>query len=321
MLSPEFENILEKYRKQKLNTYAVLELLGTDYVFNNYGADESDKRYRELLECGTQLFFEKEIVEGSPRYHLTGANFCRQRICPMCQFRKSEKMFTQMMAVCQALEGYRFLHLVLTIPNASTDYELVQGVKILYKGFSKLMEYKEIRRAYKGVLRCLEVSFNCSSVAFFHPHLHCLVAVRRSYFNDSAVYLKADRVQEIWTESVRKAVKALGFSGCFADYPDLLQIHVGAVKEGDYSGVAEVCKYSVKPLELDKLDNAEQNKRALLCMAHVLKGTRLVQKYGVIRETFNRLFRSDEEPTGETGKSGTAFIRWNDVDMKYYREG
>lgn len=320
--STEFSSILEKYKFHKLQTYAVTEILGTDYVFNDLGADTDGKRFRALIECGTQLHFSKNWENGKTVYHLTGANFCRQRVCPMCQFRKSEKTFAQFLQVVRALEAdFRFLHLVLTIPNARTDEELTQGVKILYKGFSKLMVYKSIRKAFKGVLRCLEISYNYDTDTF-HPHLHCLVVVNRSYFNDTKSYISLDKYREMWTKSVKSALKSLQLEGGFADSPHLLQASVRAMKPGDYSGVAEVCKYCTKPLQLDP-ERSEQNRRFLLVLMTTLKGTRFLQKYGVIKETFAELFGESEEDETEAEQpeaARTVFVEWDSLSQTY-REG
>ncbi len=319
-LSKEFESILEKYEYHKRNTYKVAELLGGDYVVENFGRDV----YEKLVGCGTFLRFEKQQQEGGAVYHLKGANFCRQRLCPMCQFRRSEKMFAQMLEVVKYLEGeYRFIHLVLTVPNQKFDYELLQAIKILYKGFSLFYAYKSIRRAFKGVLRCLEVSYNYETNTF-HPHLHCLVAVNKSYFHDSKVYLSYDKLRELWSKSVYKANEKLGYNAPFLSSGGPLQIHVGAIKQGDYSGVAEVCKYCVKPLELDKKGSEEQNKRLLLNLWHNLKGTRFLQKYGVIKETFSLLYGSEAdeiESEEEINKNKKGlFCEWDSFELKYRGE-
>lgn len=322
-VSADFESILEKYKIQKLNTYKVVELLGDNYIFEDMGADVFDKRYAALINCGTQLTFSKSDENGKTVYHLKAANFCRQRCCPMCQFRRSEKMFAQMLRVVKHLEGqYRFLHLVLTIPNQRYDYELVQGVKLLYKGFSNLLKYKQVRGAFKGILRCLEVSYNYDNDTF-HPHLHCLVAVNRSYFNDSRKYLSYDLLRELWTEAVKKAVRSSPENFSFInESTPLLQIHVGACKEGDYSGVAEVCKYSLKPLDLEKSESDDQNKRVLLTLWHTLKGARFVQKYGIIRDTWRELFGENEkeELTDEKAEGKTLFLQWNAQHLEYWSD-
>lgn len=305
----DFTSILKKYEKQKENTYKILELCGTDYTFNNFGADEKNELYRTLIECGTQLHFTKTFEDGKNVYHLTGANFCRKRICPMCQFRRSEKLFVQMYNVVKSLEdeGYRFLHLVLTIPNCYGGSELIEGIRKLYTGFSKFYKYKDIQKAYKGVLRCLEISYNYENDSF-HPHLHCLIAVKQSYFTDSKVYLSKEKIQELWTKAQS------------SNQP--LQVYIRACKKWDYEGVAEVCKYSVKPLDLTKSDNDLQNLQIILTLWHTLKGFRFLQKYGVIRQMFNKLYKdSDNEYLDEirTGDHKRIFLEWDYNHFRYKR--
>jgi plasmid rolling circle replication initiator protein Rep len=319
-VSEEFNSILNKYKKHKLDTYKVLELLGTDYTFTDYGADTEDKRYTQLLNCGTFLQFKKRNENGIDIYHLTGANFCRQRICPMCQFRKSEKMFAQVLRVVKHLEqDYRFLHLVLTIPNASDGVELQKAITILYKGFNTFLKYKKVRGAFKGVLRCLEISYNYSSYSF-HPHLHCLVVVNKSSFNDSKTYLSYDVLRELWTKAVRSTIASLPFGADFAKTDELLQIYIRACKVGDYSGVAEVCKYCLKPLDLDKTEDEYSNKRMLLTLWHTLKGKRFIQKYGVVKDTFKLLNCDDEDNLldEELKEAVEINLTWNS-DYQNYR--
>lgn len=321
MISPEFNSILKKYEKQKLNSYKVLELLGEDYTFNDFGADDTDKRYMQLYNCGTQLFFEKEL-QPKTVYHLRAANFCRQRVCPMCQFRKSEKMFAQMLQVVQVLEKeYRFVHLVLTIPNASDGSELIAGIKVLYKAYNMMMHRKAFSNAFKGALRCLEVSYNYENDTF-HPHLHCLLVVNKSYFTNSKVYLSRDKIMQEWTKAVQKSMVGIRYTE-YIQRDCAYQVFVRACKHGDYEGVAEVCKYCLKPLQLDDNTKAEQNKRFLLTVWHTLKSMRFVQKYGVIKQCFATLFgdTDDDIEEMEAGESAPncIYIEWDNTTM-YYKE-
>lgn len=273
-----FNNItsIEKYTKQRLNIYRTLECVGSTDIFENWMINDL---YSKVLNCGTCLEFG---VDKNGITHLTNGNFCRNRICPMCQFRKSEKLFAQAIQIVEKLEkdGYRFLHIVFTIPNSQNELELVNDIKKLYNSFGKLWKYKDIKRAFKGCLRCLEISYNYDNNTF-HPHLHCLVVVKKSYFTDSKVYLSYDKLRSLWQKA------------CKADLP--YQISVRAVKEGDYKGVAEVCKYSVKPLKFDDTQEQWQNERVILTIGWKLKGTRFLQKYGVLKEEWHNMFVDDDE--------------------------
>jgi len=302
----------------------VLELLGTDYTFTDWGADTTDKRYAALLNCGTFLQFNKALHDGKAVYHLTGANFCRQRICPMCQFRRSEKMFAETLRVVKHLEGdYRFLHLVLTIPNPQDGQELRQGIQILFKGFNTFLKYKTVRRAFKGALRCLEISMNHENGSF-HPHLHTLVAVQPSYFNDSRVYLSFHNIRQLWTKAVKSAIASLPFDASFARTGHVLQVSIRACKQYDYVGVAEVCKYCVKPLDLDSYDDEYNSKRMLLTLWHTLKGQRFVQRYGIIREAWKELNGSTDtdelyDTADETGQE--VALTWDSATLTYRGNG
>ena len=123
-VSTEFESILEKYNRAKLNTYNVLELLGSDYTFNDYGSDVQNKHYEELLNCGTVLVFHKEQTTDKSIYHLTHSNFCRKRICPMCQFRKSEKTFAEMLKAKSSFVRARGFLLICNQARGAADGQI-----------------------------------------------------------------------------------------------------------------------------------------------------------------------------------------------------
>lgn len=276
----EFKSI-EKFTKQRHNIYRTLEIVGTTDIFENWMVKDL---YTKVLNCGTSLQFG---VDSKGITHLIGGNFCRNRICPMCQFRRAEKLFSQAIQIVEKMEqdGFRFLHLVLTVPNPQDERELVETIKNLYKSFGKFWKYKEVKKAYKGAIRCLEISYNYERCEF-HPHLHCLIAVKKSYFTDSKVYLKYDRIMELWAKACKSE--------------RLYQVSVRAVKEGDYRGVAEVCKYSVKPLDFDDTQEQWQNERIILNLGWRLKGTRLLQKYGVLKDEWRQMFGADETEDDDT---------------------
>lgn len=304
--SAEFQHILEKYQKQKENSYKILELVGTDYTFQNFG---TKNLYETLINCGTRLAFSKAINDNNNIYHLTGANFCRNRICPMCQFRRSEKMFAQMIQLVRHLEqDYRFIHLVLTIPNVETGSELIEAIEKLYKGFNKFWHYADIKKAFKGCLRCLEISYNYQNYSF-HPHLHCLIAVKPSYFNDTRIYLNYDKVRQLWGKAMQSKQP--------------LQIYLRSCKVGDYVGVAEVCKYCVKPLDLTQGENDIANLTVILTLWHTLKGKRFVQKYGVVKEAFNNLFSENDDEyieQIEVEEKTVMHVYWDTKTMNYMKE-
>lgn len=281
---------IEKYEKyQELAAYNIQLIGELDYPF-------SLEDVCTLSTCGEWLYF----AQSEQGVRLQSANFCRKRFCLICQWRKAEKQFSHCVQLAEQLQaqGYRFLHLVLTVPNCERS-ALSDTVKQLFAAFGRFYHHKDIKKAFKGCLRCLEVSYNYSEKSF-HPHLHCLVAVNKSYFTDSKIYLSHERLCALWAQA-NKTDK-------------YLQLSVGAIK--DNLGFAEVSKYCVKPLEL-KPEFDEDNKIILTELATTLKGTRFLQSYGVIREALKELKLADDEETPLLDNEQMFVYHYNRASGKY----
>ena len=69
------------------------------------------KRSERMLECGSILRF---AVARTGDKRLISAQFCRDRMCPACQKRRSLAMFHQVKDVCLSLQGaVSYTHLTL----------------------------------------------------------------------------------------------------------------------------------------------------------------------------------------------------------------
>ncbi|MGN1086712.1 MAG: protein rep, partial [Porcipelethomonas sp.] len=89
---------------------------------------------------------------------LHDARFCRVRLCPICQWRRSIKTYAQMSQVLEVAssDGYRFIFLTLTMRNCEAC-ELSDTLTSLLQGFNRLMKYKDVKKAVKGYYRGCEV--------------------------------------------------------------------------------------------------------------------------------------------------------------------
>ena len=257
----------------------------------------------KINDCGDFLGFAYDNAAGG--YSLVSANFCRQKLCPMCQKRKSLKAYANTLKVYDYLQRYNveYIHLVLTVPNCSGGADLVNTVRGLYKAFGKFYNYRECQAAFKGCLRCLEISYNYEQ-GTFHPHLHCLICVNASYFS-SRYYLSFDRLRELWAKANKSA--------------EPYQISVGKIKGDVQKGFAEICKYCFKPLDYSLIDDTTA-KYILETMGIVLKGQRCVQKYGLIKEAFQHLNIEnidDEAEEKQKDYGGTFYFKYNRANRKY----
>jgi plasmid rolling circle replication initiator protein Rep len=203
-------------------------------------------------------------------------SFCRQKYCPTCSKRKSLRAYAIGMRLFEELENdFAFIHMVLTVKNCTAD-DLRNTIKKLHTSSSKLLR-GEICSVFKGCLRCLEISYN-EERNDFHPHLHCLVAVNKSYFK-SRYYVSQQVLSNEWANIVGQTYAS---------------VYISRIKEPE-KAVAEICKYCLKPFSVE-----DPNKAVLLyeILYSKTKHTRHTQTYGVIRDTLRKLrldFEKDDE--------------------------
>ena len=100
----------------------------SDYLSLVYQYLDMCRRAERVSTCGSVLEFG--IYPDKAR--LQFANFCKDRLCPMCNWRRSLKLYGQVSAVMDVLEeqGYQFLFLTLTIKNCSAS-DLPKTIDIL----------------------------------------------------------------------------------------------------------------------------------------------------------------------------------------------
>lgn len=254
---------------EELTYYKNLTEITADCIINNSGAIKS--RAQKIKLCGT--FIETAHISddnGTVREVVTSANFCRERLCPMCQRRKSLKTSSDVRKLVEHLNGRGWVHMVLTVKNCSAS-ELNETITKLFRDSSFLItKTPEFKKAFRGALRCLEVTFN-SETDTYHPHLHVLLSSDKSYNNNSRKRISRDRLRWLWWE----------VSGI--DY--MPQVHIDSnVNEGI---IAEIAKYCVKPLELDL--PSSKRCEVLETLHSALQGRRLMQTYGEIKTAFKAL--------------------------------
>lgn len=206
---------------------ATLDLAAV-YRYMDFGS-----RAARVRGCGT--FLEFHVSEQESKLH--SANFCKDRLCPLCNWRRSLKIFSQVSAVMNRLEsdGYVFLFLTLTVRNCSAG-DLPGTCQALFDGWRNLYHKKAVfQSVVAGTFRSLEVTRNKKN-GTFHPHLHVILAVRPDYFDKG--YLSQDDWVALWR------------SCCSLDYDPVIDIRrIKPDSRGLQGAVAEVAKYAVKSVD------------------------------------------------------------------------
>jgi len=123
------EEILKKFSPKR----EASELLAASYNRLGY-----EGKYKRVKDCGTFLEFRQPISDNSEKWRLYNANFCRDRLCPLCSMRRTYKIFGQISQIMDVIEDkYAFIFLTLTIPNCD-DIQCLQIKNCGYKSATKL---------------------------------------------------------------------------------------------------------------------------------------------------------------------------------------
>lgn len=244
------------------------------------------KKASRVHDCAETLGF---AIDQNGEKKLYQVWFCKSRLCPMCQWRRSLKVTYELKQVLNtAIEEYpkaKFLFLTLTVKNC-TGTELKSTLKKLTGAFHKLSKYKKVTKNLLGYVRSTEITVNETDESY-HPHLHVLLMVKSTYFKTHDDYI----TQNEWTELWKRAAKL--------DYTPMVNIKKIYDKKGKgslNSAALEVAKYQLKSKDYlnDDVDD-ETNLRHLKDLEEALAGTRQYGYGGVLKEIASRLKLPDED--------------------------
>ena len=209
----------------------------------------TDSRLFDLEHCADTLLFA-ENAEGKKK--LKSANFCRLRLCPMCQWRRSLKMFGQVQTITDKIlerdKSTRFLFATFTVKNVDAE-NLETCINILNNKFLYLVSRnktfapaKKLKQNLLGYLKAVEVTYNTKDKTY-HPHLHVIFAVKSTFFKNSSNYVTKKEWINLWQQ-------ALG-----VDYKP--QTDIRAIKTNTGKAIAEVAKYPAKVAPILSLPDDE----------------------------------------------------------------
>lgn len=258
-------------------------------VYESMGYDRRSERVRD---CGSWLEFAAPAdFSETPKLHF--ANFCRDRLCPLCCWRRSRKVFGQVSQVMDLIgQKYRFIFCTLTVRNCSGE-ELHRVIDKMQKAWNRLMTYKEIRQAFKGWFRAIEITRHpeYKPEIEYHPHFHVIFAVNPSYFTDSKIYIRQKRMCQLWAKAAQLSYDPVVDIRMVK--PKASEQPENTVDVPELAAVAEVAKYSVK--SADYLNGAfPEIQQAVAIFLRSLEGRRLCSYGGVFQKARKQLQLDDE---------------------------
>lgn len=212
-----------------MNNYTSKKLKNQE-LFDFLTSHTSKENLFNIFNCGTYIsFFADETLE---KKKVNKSNFCKNRFCPLCSWRKARKDGLKISILLKYIQeefGYEFIFLTLTAPNVKGS-DLSDEIKRYNKSFKNLMQLKEIKKITRGYVRKLEVTYN-KERDDYHPHFHVMIAVNKSYFK-SRDYIKRNKWLELWKE-------------CMND-SSITQVDVKKMNTSDSNAIAEIAKYGAK---------------------------------------------------------------------------
>lgn len=278
---------------------------------DSYKRIGSNKYYR-VLDCSTFLEFRLAVNNS---LKLSNANFCKVRLCPMCSWRRSLKIFGQVSRVMDHVEenyNYKYIFLTLTVKNCYGE-DLRDTLDLMTKAFNKMNQRKAFKQAVKGYFRSLEITYNKENDTY-HPHFHMILAVNNSYFKDTKYYLS----QNNWTELWKSCLKV--------DYTPVVDVRrIKENKEKDFGKVvAETAKYTVKPEDFlirDEKGNIKKNltDEVVKTLDEALHRKRLTAFGFIFKEVHKELNLDDTEEGDLTNTDNEDELRndLTDIILRY----
>lgn len=246
-------------------------------------------RAQLVASCGTYIGIQ-DTGEGAA---IVEANFCKQRLCPACNWRRSIKIYGATSRILDYIDqqqggAVKYLFLTLTVRNVPLD-RLSDTIDQMSDAYNRLRNNRAWKRRVLGAMRTLEITINRETMQA-HPHYHLILAVDKSYATkgDTTYWTHADW-QAAWQQAAR------------LDYAPMVSIE--RVK-GRKAGVAEVSKYMAKDTDylIDSMDaqmGTEEAEALTDCLVrHLteqLKGRRLISYTGLLRKAQQALRIKDPE--------------------------
>lgn len=252
-LGKEFEKITPK---KDLNRKAA------DYIEKHITV----KAINRFETCRSWMHFLTNGDLSAKRLKNTDA--CGNRFCPICTWATAKKdaiKISVMMDAVKKREDKEYLFLTLTAPSVNGS-ELRDQIDNFNKAINKLFQRRNVKRVVKGYIRKLEVTTDQEKYVTeelykrkkdyydyrgikvgdpnptfekYHPHMHVIVVVNKSYFKDTKVFISKEKWLEMW-------------QSCMQD-KSITQVDVRKVSStatSNSNAILEIAKYSAKGSDL-----------------------------------------------------------------------
>lgn len=296
----------------------------SEEVSNSFSRLNKIKKADLIKNCGTWQYFAQ--CKNHPKEkHLIRASFCKERLCPMCQYRRGLKIKKCLLDIVTYMKkdnnykSSKFLFLTLTIKNCPGE-ELGETIDKMYSALNVMTKKEEVFKTHMkngrtikplvlGMVKTLEITYSKRNNNF-HPHIHILMNVKSGYFNGKN-YISQKEFVKLWQKY------------CDLKYEPIVDIRVVRDKKtgekNAESAIKETGKYAVKDTDIVILRNNGTINEALTDYVikiydEVLKSRKMIIFTGSFLKVKQFLFKSDDLDNIETDNT----IESEEALIKHY---
>jgi plasmid rolling circle replication initiator protein Rep len=291
---------------------------------------------RAIANCACRLQLDVPLEDGAlGEPLLRGARVCNRRLCPFCEWRRTRVWRARLISGLNAFAAdqpkWSGVFLTLTVRNCQM-HELRDTIRHMHRSLTRLTKVAPwptefwLRRTEITVSLCPTAKKTAEpgaptetaphpvggAIQSVHPHLHCLLLVRPSYW--SRDYVTQLRWQQEWQMAAR------------LDYAPVVDVRRAKAKPTDehlhgvapVAAVVEAAKYASKATDLLQLGDA------LPSFHHEMKGLRL---YGISKQlqryvsaadvSAAELLDTDQFPVPCLTPALSAVAQWFDDSQEY----
>ena len=262
--------------------FLIKKYQNNDIAIKLFNCNIKNSIFENFVNCSSFLSYGlyKHIIQPDLfKKSLLKANFCKNRFCPICNWRRARKLSKQYFRVIDTIRSdgikFRFIFLTLTIKNFNyrrfnTNYS--KFTKAIKKFFDILFKKRDDILGYiRGIEAPIQKRLIKEKKYYVNLHSHFLILVKPEYFDD---ILDFNTLQILWKRS-------LGVS-----YNPILDIRV---VRGSYNkAVLETIKYPFK--HIDYLDLPDD---VFCSLYNSFKNKRFFSSAGLIKQYYNKIYRND----------------------------
>ena len=204
-------------------------------------------RYYRMKDCADTII--SDVCGKCEGRYIIQTKFCRDRLCPVCSWRRSRRLaqrLGEIIAANEAERRSRYVYLTLTVRNVPWE-ELREQIEIIMESWRRMDKRIKRAAAVMGWVRSFEVK-RSREHGDAHPHLHILLQVPPEYFDkDSGLhYHKKDELIQQWRECLR------------AKYSPSISINAVKDTENEIGRVVtEITKYLAKNSGIEGLSDSD----------------------------------------------------------------